>query len=128
MMDLTSQKILVPAALFALLSPGLLLGLPSLKIGSMQTSNFSVFIHALVLILVYWGLVKSGLLKVSLTKADLVVPAILFLLLSPGILLSIPPKGGLFMSKQTSLPSIAVHTVVFALVFSILRQKFPVYY
>lgn len=128
MMDFTSPKVLVPAALFALLSPGLLLSLPSTNVGSMRTGNLPVLIHALVLVLVYWALVNFKILKVSLTKADLIVPAVLFLLLSPGMLLSIPPNGGFWMTKTTSVPSIAVHTAVFILVFSLLRQKFPQVY
>ena len=128
MMDFTSPKVLVPAALFALLSPGLLLSLPSTNVGSMRTGNLPVLIHALVLVLVYWALVNFKILKVSLTKADLIVPAVLFLLLSPGMLLSIPPNGGIWMTKTTSVPSIAVHTAVFILVFSLLRQKFPQVY
>lgn len=128
MMDLTSQKILVPAALFAILSPGLLLSLPSTNIGSMTTGLLPVIIHALVLIIAYWALTKSNLLKVSLTQADLLVPALLFILLSPGVLLTLPPKGGIWMTRTTSVPAIAVHTVVFMVAFALLRQKFPQYY
>ncbi len=128
MMDLTSQKILVPAALFALLSPGLLLSLPSKNIGSMATGTLPVLIHALVLVLVYWALTKARVVKNSLTQADLLVPALLFVLLSPGMLLTLPPKGGIWMTKTTSLPAIAVHTVVFMVAFALLRQKFPQVY
>jgi hypothetical protein len=64
-----------------------------------------------------------------LTKSDLLVTTTLFILLSPGILLSIPPGSkGLFMSGQTSLTSAMVHTLVFALVFALLRKQFPQYY
>ena len=42
---------------------------------------------------------------------------ILFFLLSPGVLLTIPPmSGGLFMSGQTSILAAAVHAFVFAFV------------
>jgi len=45
------------------------------------------------------------------------VSALLFILLSPGILLTIPPgKRGLWMSGQTSILAIAVHALVFMLV------------
>ncbi len=41
----------------------------------------------------------------------------LFVVLSPGVLLTIPPcSKGLFMSGQTSLMAVAVHAVVFYLV------------
>ena len=42
---------------------------------------------------------------------------IIFFLLSPGVLLTIPPGSkGLFMSGQTSILSAAVHAVVFVIV------------
>ncbi len=42
---------------------------------------------------------------------------LLFVILSPGVLLTIPPcSKGLFMSGQTSLRSVLVHAVVFYLV------------
>jgi len=43
--------------------------------------------------------------------------ALLFFLLSPGVLLTIPPRsGGLFMSGQTSLLAAAVHALVYVVV------------
>lgn len=124
-MDFQSPKLLMPALLFALLSPGMLLTLPSTKFASGQTNLLSVIIHALVLIVLYWALLKY-VLNVSFTKADLVVPALLFILLSPGVLVTIPP--GSIMSGTTSMPAVAVHTLVFALVFGLLRSSFPQYY
>jgi membrane-associated phospholipid phosphatase len=42
---------------------------------------------------------------------------LIFFLLSPGVLLTIPPGSkGLFMSRQTSLIAAAVHAVVFVIV------------
>jgi hypothetical protein len=119
MFDLASPKILVPAALFALLSPGVLLSLPSTNIASMTTSTKTIFIHALVLVLVYWGLVKSKIVPVSITKADLIIPAILFILLSPTML----P-----IFKSTSVYAVILSTLVFVLLFGFLRSKFPQYY
>ncbi len=124
-MDFQSPKLLLPATLFALLSPGLLLSLPSTKISSGQTNLLSVTIHALVLVLLYWTLLKF-VVKSSFTKADLIVPALLFILLSPGVLVTIPP--GSIMSGTTSVPAVLVHTVVFTLVFGFLRSSFPQYY
>ena len=84
--------------------------------------------HALVLSLVYWAIAKF-VLKISLTKADLFVPAVLFVLLTPGLLLTIPPgSGGLFTSGQTSSVAVGAHTLVFAIVFATLRSTFPQYY
>lgn len=123
MFDVTGPKVLTPAILFALLSPGLLLALP-------QGAGLLVqaVVHALVLTLVYWAIAKF-VLKINLTQADLIVPAVLFVLLTPGVLLTIPPKNaGLFLSGQTSPAAVGAHTLVFALVFAFLRGQFPRYY
>ena len=123
MIDVTGPKVLVPALLFAVLSPGLLLALPP-GAGPVVQALF----HGLVLAFVYWAIAKF-VLKLSLTTADLMVPALLFVLLTPGILLTLPPKnGGIWMSRQTSPMAVGAHTVVFALVFAFLRGQFPQYY
>lgn len=50
------------------------------------------------------------------------LPTLLFVLLSPGVLLTLPPKGkGVWMSGQTSLIAVLVHAVVFAVAFVYLR-------
>jgi hypothetical protein len=47
----------------------------------------------------------------------LIVCGLLFFLLSPGVLLTIPPcSKGLFLSGQTSILAAAVHAVVFVIV------------
>jgi hypothetical protein len=123
MFDVTGPKVLVPAVLFAVLSPGMLLALP-------QGAGLLVqaVVHALVLTLIYWAIAKF-VLKISLTQADLIVPAVLFVLLTPGLALTIPPKnGGLFMSGQTSAAAVGAHTLVFAMLFAFLRGQFPRYY
>ena len=49
--------------------------------------------------------------------------AILFALLSPGLLLTIPAGSkGLFMSGQTSLNAVLVHAVVFASVYCLVNH------
>ena len=46
----------------------------------------------------------------------------LFVILSPGVLLTIPPLSrGLFMSGQTSFIAVVVHAVVFCLAYSYLK-------
>lgn len=48
---------------------------------------------------------------------------LLFILLSPGVLLTLPPIGGkIFMSGKTSLVAVLVHAVVFYLILSMRRQ------
>ena len=117
-MDITGPKVLTPAILFALLSPGLLL----------RVGPNPLIVHALVLSLVYY-LVATFLLKVTLRPADLIVPALLFILLTPGVLLTLPPGSkGIWMSGQTSLIAVGVHTLVFALIFSFLRKNFAKFY
>ena len=123
MFDVTGPKVLIPAVLFAVLSPGMLLALPS-GAGLLVQAVF----HALVLSLVYWAIAKF-VLKISLTKADLFVPAVLFVLLTPGLVLTIPPSnGGLFVSGQTSPLAVGAHTLVFAMLFAFLRGQYPQYY
>lgn len=48
---------------------------------------------------------------------------LLFVLLSPGVLLTLPPVGGkIFMSGKTSLIAVLVHAVVFYILLSMRRQ------
>jgi hypothetical protein len=43
---------------------------------------------------------------------------VLFVLLSPGVLLTLPPVGGqVFMSGKTSLMAVLVHAVIFVVVY-----------
>lgn len=128
MIDITSEKIAVPAALFALLSPGIIVQLPeTTKFNTLQTSFKSVAFHALVFMLVYHFVAKS--MGLVLSKNDLIVPGILFVLLSPGMLLTLPQGSkGMYFSGQTSLLSSLMHALVFAIVFALLRKQFPSYY
>lgn len=51
-----------------------------------------------------------------------VLPTLLFVLLSPGVLLTLPPKGkGVWMSGQTSLTAVLVHAVVFIVAYNYLK-------
>lgn len=56
----------------------------------------------------------------------LLVPALLFLLLSPGMLLTLPPvkvggaQGKIWASGQTSWEAAAVHSVVFLLLITVI--------
>lgn len=53
--------------------------------------------------------------------ANLFVPVVLFILLSPGVLLSIPAGG-------TLITQVLTHAAVFAVVYYFLRKTFPQYY
>ena len=113
------EKIIIPYVLFQVLSPGVFT--------AMKTSVQDVMLNALIFIAAYWAIAR--VLGLTLTKADLIVPTVLFILLSPGLLLTIPPgSGGLFRSGQTSLSAVISHALVFALVFALLRRQFPMVY
>jgi len=124
--NVTSQKVAIPAALFLALSPGMILKTNGVKFSmkNVSTDRASVFFHGLVFFLVYSLIAKA--MGLVLTRTDLLVTTSLFMTLSPGMLLTIPP--GKFMSGKTSQPAIIVHTVVFAVVFAILRKQFPQFY
>jgi hypothetical protein len=127
--DITSQKVAVPAALFLALSPGVLVTTAGKNVKFMngKTSQMAVFFHALVFFLVFSLVARA--MGLVLTKTDLLVTTTLFIALSPGLLLTIPPgSGGLFQSGQTSIPAAVTHAVVFAVVFALLRKQFPQFY
>jgi hypothetical protein len=113
------EKLLIPAVLFLALSPGFFTG--------MKTSVPDVFLNALILVALYWSIAR--VLGLTLTKADLIVPAVLFVVLSPGLLVTLPPgPGGVFMSRDTSSSAIMLHTIVFTVLFATLRKVFPKVY
>tara|TARA_B110000503_G_C6922210_1_gene319175 strand:- start:21 stop:413 length:393 start_codon:yes stop_codon:yes gene_type:complete len=127
--DITAQKVAIPAALFLALSPGVLVTTAgkNVKFMNRKTAQPAVFFHALVFFLVYSLIAKA--MGLVLTKTDLLVTTVLFLALSPGLLLTLPPgSGGVFRSGQTSLPAVVTHAVVFAVMFAVLRRQFPQFY
>ena len=52
---------------------------------------------------------------------NVIIPVLLFILLSPGVLLSLPPGAG----RTTQ---VLTHAVVFGAVYWSLRKTFPQYY
>ena len=92
-----------------------------------KTNQMAVLFHALVFFLVYSLIAKA--MGLVLTKTDLIVTTTLFIALSPGLLLTLPPgSGGVLRSGQTSIPAALTHAVVFAVVFALLRRQFPQFY
>jgi hypothetical protein len=69
-------------------------------------------------------------MNIVLTKTDLIVTGLLFALLSPGMLLTLPPVGGtgVFRSGKTGVAPIMTHALVYAVVFALLRKQFPQVY
>jgi hypothetical protein len=112
MIDVTSPKVLTPALLFAVLSPGLLLA-----VGGKN----ALYVHAVVLALALFVIYKF-VLKRSVTTADLLVPALLFIALTPGVLVTLPS------GSSKALTALGVHAVIFAILFAFLRSAFPRYY
>lgn len=123
MLDITTSKVAVPASLFLALSPGIVLRTTgkSVAFADGKTSRAAVMFHALVFFAVY-GLIAKAL-GITLTKTDLIVTTTLFVLLNPGVLLTLPPK-----TKAGSLAPALTHAVVYAVVFALLRKQFPQYY
>jgi hypothetical protein len=127
--DITSQKVAIPAALFLALSPGVLVTTAGKNVKFMngKTNQMAIFFHALVFFLVYSLIARA--MGLVLTKTDLIVTTSLFLALSPGLLLTLPPgSGGVFRSGQTSIPAVLTHAIVFAVVFALLRKQYPQFY
>ena len=55
-------------------------------------------------------------------RYTMLAAVVLFVLLSPGVLLTLPPVGKVFMSGKTSLLAVLVHAVVFYVALSNLRS------
>ena len=127
--DVTSPKVAIPASLFLALSPGVLLTTTgkNVKFMNRSTSQMAIFFHALVFFLVFALVARA--MNLVLTQTDLIVTTALFVILSPGLLLTLPPGSkGVFTSGQTSVMAAVTHALVFALVFASLRKQFPQFY
>lgn len=123
MIDITGPKVLTPTVLFALLSPELILALPP---GSGLLEQ--VLFHALILSIMSWFIIKF-IFKFTVTVADIIVPAIVFIIATPGVLLSIPPvRGEFFMTGETGTTQIMVHTMIFAIMYAGIRGAFPSFF
>ena len=101
--DITSNKVAIPAALFLALSPGVLVTPTGTKvaIANGKTSQAAIMFHALVFFLVYSLVAKA--MKIVLTRTDLLVTTALFILLSPGLLLTLPPGAAVCSSRARLL-------------------------
>tara|TARA_R110002072_G_scaffold245573_13_gene404873 strand:- start:1076 stop:1468 length:393 start_codon:yes stop_codon:yes gene_type:complete len=127
---LTTNKVLIPTALFMTLTPGMLLQMPDKMpfmnknaIMTMRSSLQSVLAHAIVFTLVYRLIAK--MMGLVLKPADLVVPTLLFILLTPGLQCMAKNVNA---DVSVSLQALLMRTVVFAVVFALLRRFFPQYY
>jgi hypothetical protein len=134
------MEVLLATLLFILLSPGLIVTIPPGNKGgifsSEATSNIAVVVHA-VLFFIASKLVNTGVWPFSFIKdasdelrkynyesqgltppprvtiAPLVA-TVLFIILSPGLLLTLPPdEGGIFMSEDTNPIAVLVHALIY---------------
>jgi hypothetical protein len=128
-------KTIVYSILFLILSPGFLINLypgPKGYLLSGETSYVSILIHTLLLAFIIVTLEDKKLLdlkfknilthlnRIESRELISVVTILLFVLLSPGLLLTIPSgPNGFFLSKETSHLAIFIHTIIFIFVFGI---------
>jgi len=113
MFDITGPKVLIPSILFGVMNPRLLVAFPK----DAKLPVQAVF-HAFLFSIFYF-LICKFIVKVTLTKADMIVPTVLFIILTPGVFFTVPPGGA---------SSVFSHTLVFAILFAFLRGIFPEYY
>ncbi|CAF1920271.1 unnamed protein product [Brassica oleracea] len=125
--------VFVAVTLFVLLTPGLLIQIPGrnrvVEFGTFQTSGVSVIVHTLVyftLVCILLIAIQVHILKLSSTPmadwAPVLVGVVLFVILSPGLLFSIPGNNRVvdFGNLKTNGKAIAVHTLIFFAIYSIL--------
>ncbi len=123
--------------LFILLSPQLLVTLPNFKAGELlsaptaKVTYTQALVHAVIFIICHHYLGKAALQAMGLipvTESTTPKPMIgvmdlvcgtLFFLLTPGVLLTLPPVNmnvnTIICSHTTTIPSIVVHAFVFVL-------------
>jgi hypothetical protein len=124
--DIRSPKVFTPAILFAVIASGML---AFTSMTNTHTFGKALIINALIFSVLYYLIVRFLTNVKSMTKADIIVPLLLFIILMPGVVLTLPPGSkGIFFSGQTSASAVAVHTLVYAILFAFMRSSFPSYY
>lgn len=116
--------------LFLTLSPGLIITLYPGNKGfffSSETNYYSIIIHTFLLALIIVSNQKStkGSLndRTKIVERDIIpiTAILLFVLLTPGLLLTIPAKDGqYFLSGNTNRIAIVIHTIIFIVMFILL--------
>lgn len=106
MIDITGHKVLVPTLLFALLS--------------LPQTQYDVYVNALFLGLLYFGITKN-IVKMTFRRADMITATILYILLTPGHLFSVPMHSGPYLP-------VIIHSFLFAILFAFVRSMLPEYY
>ena len=93
LIDITGPKVLVPAVLFGLVS----------------MLNIGLFLQVHLFLFLFWSILNFGF-KFTITKGDIIVPGVLFVILSLS-------KGPLM-----------VHIILFTILWSSIRPLFPEFF
>jgi len=124
------MEALLATILFILLSPGLIVTMPPLTGGGFfqgeTTNNLAVLVHAVLFFVINKLAIKgtfpfnylNDLIKEISTKHHSIAPltaTILFVLLSPGFILTLPPNGkeGMLFSQETNTLAVVFHAVLY---------------
>jgi hypothetical protein len=116
--------------LFLILSPGFIITLYPGNKGfffSSETNYYSIILHTFLLafIMVYNEKASIGSLtdRTKIEEKDIIpiTAILLFVLLTPGLLLTVPAKNGeFFLSGNTNRIAIVVHSFIFIAIFILL--------
>jgi len=112
MINIFGAKVSIPAALFVALSPGFITN-------KFHTSYQQVLFRSLVFVLAYHLI--ASLIGLVLTQRDLIMGALLFIILNPGMLVTANDTGIVFFSGQTNLNAIIIQAFIYAIILSIVR-------
>jgi len=112
MINITSAKVYIPTALFVALCPGFITN-------NFHTSYQQVLVRSLVFVLAYHLI--ASVIGLVLTQRDLIMGALLFVLLNPGMLVTANDTGVVFFSGQTNLNAIIIQAFIYAIVLSVVR-------
>jgi len=125
-LDIRSPKVFTPALLFAIIASGSLM---FLHLTNSHVMSKGLIINALIFAIAYYVIIRFMTNIKSMTTADILVPLLLFIILMPGVILTLPPGSkGVFFSGQSSTNSVIVHSIVYAIVYAFIRGSFPSYY
>lgn len=126
-------KVVVHSLLFMLLQPGFLLNIYPGDKGfflSEQTGYIAILLHTFILAFILVAFeerrsldtrnITTQLTKIETRDIIPIITILLFVLLSPGLILTIPRESnGIFFSGQTSHLSVIIHSIVFVFIFGI---------
>jgi len=128
-------KIIGYTILFIVFSPGVLLTFWAGDKGylmSEQTNYLSMIIHTIAFSTIVVALeekkyldqgANSELTDIDTKNIPPVVAIMLFILLTPGLLLTIPPEaGGLLFSRETSVLAVFLHAILFIILFVVVSR------